>query len=338
MQSWVAEKGTDTTVSARVRPQGAPWPPEPQIFRLRDAFWAAPPGLLGSGCAISSPPLQLWLLGPESDSETLSIARPPKRARRLLFTHCNPQASRIGFAMMSCPASLSTSRSVSNGERGKEPSSSDTPSFEGNRLLEALYRLQRRGVLRPDRSSEGVCDTWGVCSLSRQKVWGSQLGRVWWRGPASSAQLLRRQLLCLLPWAPLGPLSGAVPRPHWPSLWRWPVGTTDCYLRSSWGFTAQPGEVCVVKTYFCVYASIARLGVWVLFFFSVRGPSHTGGCPYLLSPKRVLSSTVGSVLPDTAQENPEKSIRLASPRRGAAASTQEGAGRGVESRVWAGNF
>lgn len=155
MQSWVAQKGTDTKVLARVRPQGAPWPPEPQIFRLRDAFWAARPGLLGSGSAISSPPLQLWLLGPESDSETLSIVRPPKRTRGFLFTHCNPQASRIGFAMMSCPASLSTSRSVRNGEREKEPSSSDTPSFEGNHLLEALYRLQRRGVLRARQVFQG---------------------------------------------------------------------------------------------------------------------------------------------------------------------------------------
>lgn len=182
-----------------------PGPPEPQVFRLRDAFSAALRGLRGPGSALSSL-LQLCLSSPESDSETLSMAQLP---RDCCHTCCNPQDSRMGLATVSSPASRSTGLSVRNGKRGKEPSSSDTPSFEGNNLLGALHGLQRRGVWQPqqrDRSSEGVPDTWGVCSLSRQKVWGSQLGRVWCRWDTSSAHLLQRQVLCLLPGAPPSPL------------------------------------------------------------------------------------------------------------------------------------
>ena len=70
-----------------------------------------------------------------------------------------------------------------------------------------FYSAEKRVLLWPDRSSEGVHDTWGVCSLPRQKVWGSQLGRVWCRWDTSSAHLLLRQVLCLLSWAPPVPLG-----------------------------------------------------------------------------------------------------------------------------------
>ena len=115
----------------------------------------------------------------------------------------------------------------------------------------------REGMCRgPDRSSEGVHDTWGVCSLSRQKVWGSQLGRVWCRWDTGSVHLLLRQVLCLLSRAPPVPLRGC--SPYVPLAISSELTCRNHRLLSLKleGFTTQPGKGCVVeKILLCLHVN-----------------------------------------------------------------------------------
>lgn len=91
-------------------------------------------------------------------------------------------------------------------------------------------------------------------------------------------------------------------------------------LRGLWGFNTLPGKACDVENI-----------LLCLHFKSQTGSVLESGGHYTLQghltplPPVAGSSLHPSILPATDQENPEKSISLASPLREAAAGNQEGA-------------
>lgn len=94
---------------------------------------------------------------------------------------------------------------------------------------------------------------------------------------------------------------------HWPSPLSEQAGTTDCHLRGLRGLSILPSKVCVVKNILLCLHSNSQ--IWSV----LKSRAHHRHCG--LTPPPSGSSPHPSMLPDTAQENPEKSIRLAHPQK-----------------------